>query len=213
MVIPGAQGAQGLVGHELRVAPLARIAIAFLGVETLVNLVVWISHASQYRTYGHQLHVALQASTNGQTQQLPAFPDSGASSLVAFLAIIAIVIKCVWQYRAATAARAMHLPATHSPGWGVGSRFVPIVNFWMPYQAVRDCLAPSDPNRAVVLRWWLLAVGMDLGNILTIVGLLFSKPVGVTFAILSALCALAFLATAPKVVISIAAAHHAAVDQ
>jgi hypothetical protein len=106
----------------------------------------------------------------------------------------------------------MGLPAKRSPGWGVGFWFIPVVNLWMPYQAIRDCLAHDDPNRAMVLRYWLLYLGMGLGTALTIIGLMVSTPVGVVFALGAGLCALGVLAAAPRVVMSIAVAHRAAVN-
>jgi hypothetical protein len=63
-----------------------------------------------------------------------------------------VIVACVWQHRAAAAARAQGFPARRSPAWGVGSWFVPVVNLWMPYSALRDCLPPGDPRRAHVLR-------------------------------------------------------------
>ena len=90
--------------------------------------------------------------------------------------------------------------------------FIPVVNLWMPYQAIRDCLAPSDPNRTVVLRFWLCTVGMEIGTVVTFIGLMFSTTFAVVIAIPTALCALGVLASAPKVVTSIATAHRAAVN-
>jgi hypothetical protein len=127
-------------------------------------------------------------------------------------ALAALVIVCVWQFRAATAARAMRLPATRSPGWGVAFWFIPIVNLWMPYQAIRDCLAPADPQRAHVLRYWLFFLGVEIGYILTFFAIIVSTPAGVVLAVLTSLSALGVLATAPQVVVSIAAAHRAAVN-
>jgi hypothetical protein len=208
------QTAQASVGAELGMAPVGRFALAFTGIATLVNQITWMAETSQWRAFGHQIHLSMVAAAHNQTAPVLTAPSSfgAVTSLVGLCAIAAIVFKCIWQYRAATAARALGLPARHSPGWGVGSRFVPIVNFWMPYQAVRDCLPANDPHRPLVLRWWLLALAMGLGNTLTIVGLLVATPVGVVFAVLTALAALAFLATAPKVVTSIAAAHQAATN-
>jgi hypothetical protein len=206
------RNAQGPVGDELRLSNIARFAIAFSGISYLITLVGWVANSAQYRVYGHQLHLYMDSTAANRA--VPTFPNSlgAGQSLLVLAAIAAITVKCIWQFRAATAARALQLPARHSPGWGVAFRFIPIVNFWMPYQAVRDCLAPDDPNRAVLARWWMLVIGMDIGGILTLTGLLFSTPVGVVFAILTGLCALAFLATAPKVVTTIAAAPQAAVN-
>jgi hypothetical protein len=105
----------------------------------------------------------------------------------------------------------LHWPARRSPGWGVGFWFIPIVNFWMPYQAMRDCLPPGDPNRAVVLRYWLFWIGAGIGSFLTFIGLMTSTPVGEAFAIVAGVCAIGVLATAPRVVMAIAVAHRAAV--
>jgi hypothetical protein len=64
----------------------------------------------------------------------------------------------------------------------------------------------------MVLRYWLLYVGMGIGAALTIIGLMVSTPVGVVFALGAGLCALGVLSTAPRVVRSIAVAHRAAVN-
>ena len=211
---PGRSGAPALIAGELAIAPVGRFALAFAGIGTLVNLITWVASASQWRLLGHQIHLSMVAAEHNQTAPVLTAPSSfgAVTSLIGLCTVVAIIVKCIWQFRAATAARALGLPAKHTPGWGVGSRFVPIVNFWMPYQAVRDCLAPTDPNRALVLRWWLLAIGMGIGNSLTIAGLLIATPLGVAFALPTALCALAFLATAPKVVTTIAAVHRAAAN-
>ena len=50
--------------------------------------------------------------------------------------------------------RSGSLPAAPPPGaWA--SWFVPVVNLWMPYSAVRDCLPHDDPHRPRVLHWWI----------------------------------------------------------
>jgi hypothetical protein len=211
---PSAREPRALVAEELRISRPARLAIAFPALTTLVDLIGWVSDPSQWRHFGHQFHLALEASQNNQTSTLPAVPNSlgGLSTVVVLFALAAIVVECIWQFRAASAARAMRYPAARSPGWGVAFWFIPIVNLWMPYQAIRDCLAPGDPNRAVVLRYWLLFLGMGVGAALAIIGLMTSTPIGVVFAVLSGCCALGVLATAPTVVSAIATAHHAAVN-
>ena len=212
--VPAPGATLDLVGQELRITPLARFAITFPALVTLVDVITWVASASQWRNFGHQFHVALNAAENHQTVPTPTAPNSfgGLSTILALFAIAAIVVECVWQFRAATAARAMGLPAKRSPGWGVAFWFIPIVNLWMPYQAIRDCLAHGDPNRAMVLRYWLLYIGTVVGAALTIFGLMISTPVGVVFAIVAGLSALGVLSTAPRVVRSIAVAHRAAVN-
>lgn len=212
--VPAPRDARGLVTDELRISPVARIAITFPAIVTLVNVVGWVAIASQWRNYGHQFHVAVNAAQNHRTVPVPTAPDpfGGLSAVLVLFAVAAIVVECVWQFRAASAARAMGLPAKRTPGWGVAFWFIPVVNLWMPYQAIRDCLAYGDPNRDMVLRYWLLYVGMSVGTGLTIVGLMISTPAGVVFALGTGLCALGVLATAPRVVMSIALAHRAAMN-
>ena len=212
--VPQPREARDLVGDELRISPLARFAIACPAILTLVDLIGWVAVASQWRKYGHQFHLALNAAQNHQTVPVPTAPEpfGGLTAVLILFGIAAIVVECMWQFRAASAARAMGLPAKRSPGWGVGFWFIPVVNLWMPYQAIRDCLAYDDHSRAMVLRYWLLYVGMGFGAGLTIIGLMVSTPVGVVFALVAGLCALGVLATAPQVVVSIAAAHRAAVN-
>jgi hypothetical protein len=209
--VPQARDARDLVGEELRISPLARIAIAFPGITALANLIFIVSNASKYREFGHQLRLQMDAPANHRIT--PTVPSGGGLSSVLILgALAALIVVCIWQFRAATAARAMRLPAKRSPGWGVAFWFIPIVNFWMPYQAIRDCLAPTDPNRAHVLRYWLFTLGVEAGAILTIIAIIISTPAGVILAVLTGASALGVLATAPQVVVSIAVAHRAAVN-
>jgi Domain of unknown function (DUF4328)/Protein of unknown function (DUF2510) len=210
--VPQPRQARDLVGDELRISPLARVAIAFPGISALANLISIVANASAYRRFGHELRLSMDAAAHNQPAPVVTVPaEDGLSSVLILVALAALVVVLVWQFRAATAARAMHLPAKRSPGWGVAFWFIPIVNFWMPYQAIRDCLAPADPARAQILRYWLFTIGIEIGYLLTFVAIIISTPVGVILAILTGVCALGVLATAPQVVTSIAVAHQAAV--
>ena len=71
-----------------------------------------------------------------------------------FLAILETIIYlptviffCIWLYRAYDNLRAFNpsLPLDHSPGWAVGSFFVPFVNLLIPYRAVREVWQRSEP--------------------------------------------------------------------
>jgi hypothetical protein len=126
------------------------------------------------------------------------------------LGIAALVVTLVWQHRAASAARAFGFPTTHSPAWGVGSWFVPVINFWFPYQAIRDCLPLDDPNRARVLQWWLAYIAGTVVGIAAFFAALFSSGTAIVFSIPAAALWLVVLACAPRVVTSVTAAHSAA---
>jgi hypothetical protein len=203
-----------LVQEEVGISRQAQVAIAVPAIYYLVVLINQAINSSQYRDLGHQFHLIYIASQNGQPAPQITTPDFGpfiaVVDVVALGTITAIVIACIWQFRAAKAARALGLPATHSAGWGVGSWFVPIVDLWMPYQAIRDCLAADDPNRALVLRWWLLLVATRYGSLALGFSALFSSSIAFGLAIPVAIVAVWLLATAPRVVVAVTSAHRAA---
>ncbi|HEY2214491.1 MAG TPA: DUF4328 domain-containing protein, partial [Acidimicrobiales bacterium] len=95
----------------------------------------------------------------------------------------------------------------------VGSWFVPIVSLWMPYQAIRDCLAPNDPNRSLVLRWWLLSLATGYVAAAAFFAGMASEHAGLVLSVPAALLALARLAMAPRVVMAVTTAHRNLVDQ
>ena len=153
---PG-RDAPALLAQERSIWRLARVAVVIVGIYFLWAFIYLRAESALYRSIGHQYHRLIIAGENNRPAPHITFVhpvvNGGIVALGLVLdlaAIAAVVVACMWQYRAASTARALGLPAKHSPGWGVGSWFVPIVNYWMPYQAIRDCLAKDDPNRRVV---------------------------------------------------------------
>jgi hypothetical protein len=75
-----------------------------------------------------------------------------AFALLQFAVIVAtIVVFCMWLYRAAKNLTALGNPRPaieYSPGWAVGSFFVPFVNLVVPYRATKEVWAKSDPELA-----------------------------------------------------------------
>ncbi len=195
----------------MTLTPLARTAITFFGLYILVGFLNLQLRRSQFRALGHQMHLTFEASRNGSP--VPTFPRQSTTEpiqlIVGLFTLVALVVVLIWQFRAATAARSLGYPAKHSPGWGVGCWFVPIVNFWMPYQAIRDCLPPDDPHRHLVLRWWLLIVGAEVVLTAATAAALISSPVALGISLVGALFGLALVATAPRVVVAISTAHEA----
>jgi hypothetical protein len=67
------------------------------------------------------------------------------------LATIAVYIATVvaflmWLYRVSNNVAAFGATTQHSSGWAVGSFFVPIMNLFVPYQAIRDIWKKSEPT-------------------------------------------------------------------
>ena len=201
------------VEDEERKVGWARFAVAVPGVYFLVSLLLQRANADQLRSAGHQFRIDFHDAQLGRTApayHAPANSLAPIGLLVGALTIAAVIIACVWQHKAASAGRALDIPSQYSPAWGVGCWFVPIVNLWMPYGAIRDCLPPGHPHRARVLQWWLaLMLAWSLG-VAAGTAALFSTGTGLVLAIPAALACLAVIAWAPGIVVAIAAAHREA---
>ncbi|HWF17324.1 MAG TPA: DUF4328 domain-containing protein [Acidimicrobiales bacterium] len=206
--------ASALVTGELGIAPLARFSLGLPAVTGLLALLVIRTQSSQMLQLGRDFKIAYDAAARGLPS--PQFANESFSPWFLILGLVAaagLVVTLIWQHRAAAAARALGFPTTYSPAWGVASWFVPVVNYWFPYQAIRDCLAPEDPHRGLVLQWWLAAtVGGSLGLAAFIAGF-FSSGVSVALSIPAAVAYVAVLAYAPRVVAAITVAHRTALEQ
>lgn len=69
----------------------------------------------------------------------------------------------VWQYRAAASLTPGSL--RRSPGWHVGSWFIPIAMYWMPFQNVGDLARGSRARlrRGILGSWWATWIAGNLG--------------------------------------------------
>ena len=139
-------------------APWAKRAfVGMLAVTVLLAITAW-PEGAWIRSVVAQVQSQLNAGATNVTINRPAGLTI-VTSLVLLLEIAIFVVLLNWQYSAAKTARMLDLPATHSPGLGVGSWFIPVVNFWFPYQALRDCLSVGHPERRVVGRMWICYLG------------------------------------------------------
>ena len=204
------------VDAEHRMVPVARFAVAMPAVYFLVSLVLQRANADQLRSAGHQFRIDWHYAQQGGTPPPYHAPSNSLTPLgllVGAVTVVAVIIACIWQHRAASAGRALGIPSRRSPGWGVGSWFVPIVNLWMPYSAVRDCLPPHHPHRRRVLHWWI--AWLLTGFLSTVAGgtALFSTGTALVLSIPAALACLTVIAWAPGIVLAIAASHQEALAQ
>lgn len=100
------------------------------------------------------------------------------------LAVLGVgVVFLVWQHRAAGNARRLGYPARVSPGLGVGGWFIPVVNFWYPFWALRDCLPPDHPRRRGAGWVWAAYLGSACGGGACFVVGLFSVAAAVVIAV------------------------------
>jgi hypothetical protein len=78
-----------------------------------------------------------------------------------------------WIYVAASNARALAAsPMEFSPGWSVGWYFIPFLNLWKPYQAMKEIWRVSaDPRNpdivpasSLLSSWWLFYIVASLSG-------------------------------------------------
>lgn len=72
------------------------------------------------------------------------------------LSIAFIVVFCMWLYRVMANARQRHPMAGISPGWAVGSFFIPIVHLFAPYVAVRRAWQADVEKDPGTLTGWFV---------------------------------------------------------
>ena len=168
-------------GAELKAGPWARrVLVAYLAVIVGAILVAW-ADSSRVREQFHALRVQMQTGVVqngvGQTTDLNLY-----SLLLLALEAAVYVLFLIWQYQAAKTAQLLLLPARRSPGLGVGSWFIPIVNLWFPYQALRDCLPAGHRGRSVVARMWAFYIATTVMLVATDIVATLGSPVGFVLA-------------------------------
>jgi hypothetical protein len=204
---------------ELRMARQARIAVVVVGVYFLWTFIAIRVDRKLYRSIGIEIHKANVAAQEGRPTPkfvLANHSNAGVSALggiIGLATIAAVVLSCIWLHRAASTARTLGYPAKHSPGWGVGCWFVPVVALWMPYQTLRDCLARDDPNRARVGRFWFFFVGQGILLTAAFFAAVYSTGAAVVFCVPGVLFSIGTIVTAPRVVAAIEASHRAALGR
>lgn len=210
---PGA-GPGRAVDDELRLTGWARGAVVAYGAVVVAGLVLVLAYGPVLRQEFHLFGVTLHDAAHGlpAPTTIPAVPTGYRilTALSGLVTIGAVVLLLVWQFRAARAARALGYPARHRPGWGVGSWFVPVVNLWFPYQAIRDCLPPGAATRSLVLRFWLSLVALYVLSPVAQITLLYRRPVGVALVAVVVALATVYAVTGVRVVAAVASAHRPA---
>jgi hypothetical protein len=102
----------------------------------------------------------------------------GAVAIIQIVVYIALVVSfLLWLHRATKNVPALGNPQSHveyTPGWAVGSFFIPLGNLFMPYRAVKEAWEKSDPaikteddrvftpaaSTPLLLGWWVSWLAM-----------------------------------------------------
>ncbi len=119
-----------------------------------------------------------------------------------FVCVLGIMIcSLLWVHRAYSNLREQDLDLTYSPGWAVGSYFVPFVNLLVPFRAMRELYnyshgeIPEHAHSTVedVSTWWLcyligLALSFGLvfkGIVDAATNIVFLTPVWMEFTMMA----------------------------
>jgi hypothetical protein len=192
---------------EASMAPWAARAFVWYPVVIVTGLLLAWAESSSFRQIFHEIRV--EAST-GVAQPRLSGSVRNTNLLSGVLLVVTApfyVLVLTWQYRAAKTARLLSLPAAHSAGLGVGSWFIPVVNFWFPYQALRDCLPPGHADRRVVGRMWACFVAVLVVNVVTQVLAWAGNRAGFVFAAVALALGIGLAFYGVRTVRSIASAH------
>ena len=125
-----------------------------------------------------------RAADTGNTDQTSVNGWQILNMPVSIVLVLGFVGVIIWAYKAATVASNLNYPARHSATWAIVGWIVPVINFWFPYQSVRDCLAPGNSERRTVRRWWALYL---VGSFAWVVVIVFAIVVGIAIALALAL--------------------------
>ena len=135
----------------------------FVLIATGVDFVLQILLAASFAMQWMMLLQAQETGIDMATAQANDVRQQIVSVLVIVAALVSLVALLVWIYAAHA-----NLPALgagkleFTPGWAVGYFFIPIVNLWKPFQAVREIHIRSDPDyasgrtqdSAAIVGWW-----------------------------------------------------------
>jgi hypothetical protein len=167
--------------HDL--TGISRISTVLLVLLALVSLAVGYS---SYESYAFAKALIADSVPVDQINGLAAGIDERAQWFsIAYTGVFVLtaIASGIWIHRAACNANELQ-PDTRriTPGWSVGWFFVPLANYWMPYQAIRQTWNTSadpmgDINRGAptwVAVWWALWV---LANILGSIELQLAKTI------------------------------------
>lgn len=184
---------------EQKIATWSARAFYLYVVIALVGIVEFWVGGAWMRNF---LHTIFEQSQSGIIDTSVGPP--AAYTIISQCSIVPIAVYwvtvCLWQYRSARTAQLLRLPATYTPGFGVFSWFIPVVNLWFPYQAVRDLLPPGDPQRSLVLQWWLAWVGTGTASLITFLLAFADSPAAIVLSIITVVLAIAFGVLGARVV-------------
>src|SRR3989442_1773133 len=144
---------------------LTKILTIFLWLGVVIAAIGVVSSWEQLELLGRRSFSASEFAVNWGQQQV-----IGLLRLALF--VVNSIVFARWIYRANQNVRALGATGLRAtPGWAVGSFFVPVFNLWKPYQAMKELWQASQnpaawqgvTRTALLPLWWTIWL---LGNVL-----------------------------------------------
>jgi len=159
VVAPTSAGNNNSYGPFQRTEGTAKLFQIFMGTLLFLYLVFGI--------------ICAYAGIKSATEQIdPIYDEDGAASLLGLtyfgvavgsilFYILTIIFFCIWTNKSMKNVWAMdsYSKPEISPGWAVGFYFIPIVNLWKPFQAMKEIWSLSVPEKSsssILGCWWAL---------------------------------------------------------
>lgn len=157
--------------------PARRLATAAVIVALVVVLIELLLTALSLPSY-NQISDAVGEGRDGSSDVFTRYDAVALLQLPCEIA--AYVVTCLWLWRARVNAEALNGASgqVRGRGWAWGGWVCPVVNWWFPYQVVRDIVRATGRGRYGVGAWWAWFVAWTLvGNVAVRMGADGSFPV------------------------------------
>lgn len=150
---------------------LSRLVVILLVLGALLNTIAAFSSYLEYE-------LLISIKEGAEITSLMADANDNRQGVIGLAQGILFIVTAVffgsWIYRISSNAHSFTSSnQRHSPGWAVGYYFIPIVNLWRPYQALRDAyeafldLSKDNKDNIIFPLWWFAwIVSSILGRML-----------------------------------------------
>jgi len=133
---------------------LTTFVVTMLWIGLGMDVVLILSDFGQFSLLSRPDYTDAEAIANDSRQQLV-----GIGVMAVY--VITAIPFLMWIYRANVNVRGFGANIPTSPGWSVGWYFIPVANWFKPFQAMKEIwLASIDPHRwstqsgSPILGWW-----------------------------------------------------------
>jgi hypothetical protein len=203
-----------LAGDRESLADAARRTLPALLVGGISYLLAMVTTVIILNDVVSQTRSGLLDADAEQVELGSAASTANALSYLAQLGILAAgVVYLVWFYKACRFSEHLGQPGRRSTNWAVASWIIPIINFWFPYQAMKDLVPGRDDLLPLLRRWWGLWIATNLSSVAIVLGAAVHASVAWAAAVVAAGVTIGATVSAQQVVTAVDESQAARLDQ